>query len=341
MSWSFDLEDLGFRRTHAEDLAALEDSALIPLRVIEVHRKTCAAIGPQGEVAVTLSKRVRHTSASTLELPAVGDWIAVRAERGEHRLEATLARTSLLARRTANAEPQALAANVDVAFIVGALNKELNVRRMERYLALALEGGAEPVVVLNKSDLVDDPDELVALVKAQLGDVQVVAVSATGGVGIEALSRKLERGVTAVFLGSSGVGKSSLVNRLLGNEALLVGEVRSWDDRGRHTTSRRQLIPTRTGLLVDTPGLREVEPWAAAHGVAATFPEIDERLGSCRFSDCQHESEPGCAVLEAVEAGEIQSERFESWRKLQQQQAEQGPWRGPKAGTRTPRMRKS
>ncbi|MBI2374311.1 MAG: ribosome small subunit-dependent GTPase A [Deltaproteobacteria bacterium] len=335
------LVELGFFREHQESLEALGDPRLEVARVAEVHRKSCLAIGEQGEISVVMSSRARHQSASALDLPAVGDWIAFETGGAGPRLAATLARRSLLARKTANAEPQALAANVDLAFLVAALNKELNVRRLERYLALALDGGARPVVVLNKSDLVEEPSILAERVRAELREALVITVSAKARTGLVELTSLLAPGVTAVFLGSSGVGKSSLVNCILGTDALPVREARPWDDRGRHTTSRRQLIVSPRGLLVDTPGLREIEPWAADEGVAATFPEIDALIGECRFSDCGHMSEPGCALREAVTDGRVQVSRFESWRKLTTQQAVQGPWRAPKAGTRTPRMRKS
>jgi ribosome biogenesis GTPase / thiamine phosphate phosphatase len=209
-----------------------------------------------------------------------------------------------------------VAANVDVVFLVGAFGADLNVRRLERYLAAGWESGADPVIVLNKSDLADDLAGATAEVEAIAFGVPVHAVSAADGTGLEGLARHLEGNRTAALLGSSGVGKSSLVNRLLGSERQDVADLRA-DGRGRHTTTYRELIPLPGGgLLLDTPGMRELGLWDADEGIDQAFADVAALAADCRFSDCAHEGEPGCAVLAAVEGGRLPTERLESYRKL-------------------------
>jgi ribosome biogenesis GTPase len=251
-----------------------------------------------------------------LVCPRVGE---VRAK-----IHQLLKRRSKFSRQAAGraTSEQVIATNVDTAFLVTALNRDFNPRRIERYVALAWESGARPVVLLNKSDLVDDPLPLLWQAEAAAPGVAVHLVSAATGTGLEALARYLTPGQTIVLLGSSGVGKSTLINRLAGRELQRVSAISDSRDRGRHTTSSRQMIPLDAGgLLIDTPGLRELQLWEASSGLGQTFEDIAVFAAACRFRDCTHQSEPGCAVLAAVEAGALAIERLESFRKLERELA--------------------
>jgi ribosome biogenesis GTPase len=215
---------------------------------------------------------------------------------------------------------QVVAANVDVVFVVASLNHDLNLRRLERYIAFAWESGAEPVVVLSKADLSDDLEAAVAEVETVAVGVPIIAVSAIDGRGIDELRARIRPGSTVAFVGSSGVGKSTLVNTLAGDELAAVREIREGDARGRHTTSRRQLhrMPDG-GLILDTPGMRELGLWDADAGLERSFADIDALASTCRFSDCGHKGEPGCAVASAIEDGDLEASRFEGWKKLERE----------------------
>ena len=216
---------------------------------------------------------------------------------------------------------QTLAANIDVAFVVSSLGPELEPRRIERYLVTIWESGATPEIVLTKSDRLEDPWPMVAEVEAVALGVPVHVVSSVTGQGLDALRARIQPGTTAVLVGSSGVGKSTLVNRFVGHEQMAVNEVRADDDEGQHTTSHRELILLPGGgVLIDTPGIRELQLWDASEsGMSETFSDVEELAGECRFNDCTHTSEPGCAVLAAVASGELPSDRLQSWFKLQRE----------------------
>ncbi|MFN7133227.1 MAG: ribosome small subunit-dependent GTPase A, partial [Myxococcales bacterium] len=246
------------------------------------------------------------------------------------RIEAVLPRRSQLVRQAAGrrTEPQVMAANVDVVLLVAAAGGELNLRRVERYLAAIRGSGAEPVVVINKTDLVEDEATLRAELAATAAEVPVLAVSAKTGAGFEQLRALLAPGRTMVVVGSSGVGKSTIVNRLRGAERQATGDVREDDQKGRHTTTTRHLLPVpleggHRAVLIDTPGLRELQLWADTSEADAAFAEIQALAAHCRFADCTHEREPGCAVREAVARGELAAERLESLRKLERERAKQ------------------
>jgi len=272
-----------------------------------------------GELRAELAGRLRHGD----EHPAVGDWVAValRPSEGRATIHAVLPRRSAFTRKVAWAEtkPQVVAANVDVVFVVCGLDANYNVRRIERYLTLAWESGAQPVVLLTKADLCDDVDPRVYEVESIAFGVPVHAVSAPHGDGLETVRSYVPAGRTAALLGSSGVGKSTLVNALVGEELLATQGLRD-DGRGRHTTSHRQLVPLpEGGLVLDTPGMRELQLWDADEGMQAAFADVDALAAQCRFADCAHREEPGCAVRAALAGGTLDVERFESWGKLQRE----------------------
>ncbi|EYF02442.1 ribosome small subunit-dependent GTPase A [Chondromyces apiculatus] len=274
-----------------------------------------------GERAAALPGRMRRAvSRGEAEWPAVGDWVVVDLPPGGSAvIRAVLPRSTRLARKAAGEQrgEQVLAANLDVAFLVSALGRDISPRRLERYLALTMEGGVTPVVLLTKADLHVDPSHAVAAVQAAAPGVPVHLLSSHTGQGLEALDAYFTGGRTGVLLGSSGVGKSTLLNRLIGAEMQVVGTLRA-DGKGRHTTTHRQLFSRPAGgVIIDTPGMRELGLWDAEAGVSGAFADIEALAERCRFSDCRHEQEPGCAVAAAVAAGELDRGRLESFLGLQ------------------------
>jgi ribosome biogenesis GTPase len=315
-----DLTALGWDDALAEEFEPHRRAGLIPGRVSIQHRGAYDVLTAEGELRCDVAGRLYDEAASPADLPAVGDWVAVaaRPEEAAGTVQAVLPRRTKFSRKTAwqASEEQVLAANVDVALIVTSLNEDMNLRRLERYLTLAWESGATPVLVLTKADLADDVPAVVAEVESVAFGAPVHAISSVTGEGLDELRAHLRQGVTAALLGSSGVGKSTLVNTLVGEDLLETREIRE-DGKGRHTTTRRELIQLPGGaLVIDTPGMREVQLWIADEGLEEAFSDVTELFEHCRFSDCAHESEPGCAVLAAAEDGTLDPDRLESWRKL-------------------------
>jgi ribosome biogenesis GTPase len=307
----FDLSELGWN----PDLAAQLEPGLVPGRVAAVHRAAFDVWTADAAVRTRLPGRLVHDGLDV----AVGDWVGLR----DGLVRSVLPRRSAIVRNAAGltTTAQTLAANVDVAFVVSSLGPDLEPRRIERYLVTIWESGASPEIVLTKADRMVDPWSLVAEVEGVALGVPVHVVSAVTGQGCEELRARIAAGTTSVLLGSSGVGKSTLVNRWLGDDVMATKETREDDDEGRHTTTHRQLLVLPNGgLVIDTPGLRELQLWdVGSAGLDATFSDVEELAADCRFGDCTHVHEPGCAVLEAVESGELPSERLHSWRKLQRE----------------------
>ncbi|MDB5431534.1 MAG: rsgA [Caulobacter sp.] len=305
----------------AREFAAHALAGHIPGRIIVQHRDGYEVVTDQGELRAKISGRLLH-EAGEAGYPAVGDWveIALNDAEGAAVIHDVLPRRTAFVRRAVTDSSQGLqviAANIDVAFVVTSLNADLNARRIERYLAAALQSGARAVVVLTKSDLSDDPQAQTADIAALAADCLVVAVSARQGLGLDTLLAQVGPGETAVLVGSSGVGKSTLVNALLGEDRMATNAVRDGGDQGRHTTSRRQLVRLPGGgLLIDTPGFREVGLIDAEEGVGLVFDDIERLIQECRFSDCRHDNEPGCAVLAALESGALDAGRWANFEKL-------------------------
>ena len=316
-----DLTALGWDDTLAEQFEPHAAAGLVAGRVAVQHRGAYDVFTELGELRCDVAGRLYDESTSPADLPAVGDWVAVapRSDEQAGTIHAVLPRRTKFSRKTAwqAAEEQVLAANIDVVFIVSSLNEDLNLRRLERYLILARESGAQPVVLLTKSDLAADVADAPAAVDSIAADVPVVVLSSVSGEGLDAVRSWLRPGVTAALLGSSGVGKSTLVNTLAGEELLTTQEIRD-DGQGRHTTTRRELVRLPGGaLVIDTPGMRELQLWVADEGLEETFEDVTSLFDQCRFSDCSHDSEPGCAVKAALQDGTLTPERWESYLKLQ------------------------
>jgi ribosome biogenesis GTPase / thiamine phosphate phosphatase len=312
------LEDLGWDAFFAEAFEPYAADNLIPARVSARHHGPCELFTERGPMGGLPAGKLSED-----ELPAVGDWVAVRPVDGERKavIEAVLPRRTSFSRKEAfqRTVEQVVAANVDTVFVVTAFGFDLNPRRLERYLISAWDSGSSPVIVVNKSDVAADPDaELMEVEPVAMG-VPLHPVSAVTGEGLDALDPYLEQGRTIALLGSSGVGKSTLVNRFAGRELLATAET-SAGGRGRHTTSHRELVPLPSGaILLDTPGMRELQLWAGEEVLDTTFSEISELAAECKFSDCAHEREPGCAIRRALSEGRLSQERWDSYRKLQRE----------------------
>jgi len=316
-----DLESLGWSASFEELFGRFADEGLRPARVAATHTHVYRMYASEGELLGEVTGKLRHEARGPQGFPAVGDWVAVASRPGEGRavIHAVLPRRTCFSRKVAGSavQEQVLAANVDTVFLVGGLDGDFNVRRLERALVLAWESGASPVILLSKADLCPDVEERRRETEAVAGGVPVHVVSSLHSDGIAPVRSYLGKGRTVVLLGSSGVGKSTLINRLLGEDRLPTAAVRASDDRGRHTTTHRELILLPDGgLVIDTPGLREIQLWAADEGLERTFDDVQSLARACRFSDCAHEREPGCAVLQAASEGRLPPERLESYRKL-------------------------
>jgi ribosome biogenesis GTPase len=310
-----DLVRFGWTPERQSEFEQHREQGLVPARVAVEHRSAYILYGADGELRAELAGRLRHEQV----WPAVGDWVAVRAPAT---IAAVLPRRTVFSRKEPwlAAKEQVLAANADTVFVTTALTPaDFKPRRLERYLAAAWESGARPAIVLTKPDLCDDPSARVLEVEALAVGVPVHVVNGVSGEGLGALASYLSGNRTVAFLGSSGVGKSTIVNRLAGAEVMQTAEL-GRAGRGRHTTRHRELVLLPGGgLVLDTPGLRELQLWEVGDGLETTFADVAALASRCRFSDCGHESEPGCAVREALGTGALTRERFESWRKLQRE----------------------
>lgn len=290
----------------------------LPARVTAVHKERFALVCRYGETYGRLKTKEYYGGDEVF--PTVGDFVLIEyIPSGDSRILKTLPRRTFFSRRdpSPGRGEQAVAANFDYVFIMQSLNLDFNAKRLERYLTLAWQSGATPVVILTKADLMKERAEYICEAQQIAVGVNVHAISAQTGEGLEELAAYVTAGKTVVFLGSSGVGKSSLVNALAGEEIMAVKEIREDDSKGRHTTTHRQLIRLQNGaMIIDTPGMRELGMWDVSIGLGDAFGDVEQFLGKCRFSDCKHRTEPGCAILEAIEGGLLSRERWDSYKKL-------------------------
>lgn len=310
--------------------AEYADAGLVPARIVAEFQGLYRFAGAGSEGLAEVSGKLRHAARSREDLPAVGDWVALtwRPEMDKARIEAVLPRRSVFARKETGGRSQAqiVAANVDTVLLVSALNQDFNLRRIERYLSLAWESGARPLIVLSKADLAPDADALRAEVESIAAGTEILVLSALTGEGLEALQPWLRPGQTLALLGSSGVGKSTLVNALAGRSLQTVQAIRADDAKGRHTTTHRELFQIAAGaLLLDTPGMRELQLWQAGEGLESVFAEVEqmaaELASQCRFRNCSHRHESGCAIATALADGSLDPGRYANWLKLQREEA--------------------
>ncbi len=319
------IEQYGWSDRLQQDFAPFAAQGLIAGRVVVQRRGLYGLITDLGELSAEISGRFAH-EAGEGAYPAVGDWVAAAARpaEGAATIHAVLPRSTSFVRRAAGPKlgEQVVAANVDVAFLTASLNAELNARRLERYLATAWQSGAKPVIILTKADLCPNPEEVLVEIDAVAFGTPVHAVSSITGDGLDAVRAYLGPGITAALVGSSGVGKSTLLNALAGKEVMATGDIRENDAQGRHTTTHRELfLLPGGGLVLDTPGMRELALWDSDEGLQVTFEDIEALAEKCHFRDCHHGNEPGCAVRGALHDGSLDEARWKSYQKLQREMA--------------------
>ena len=322
----YDLPALGWTEGHTNEFEPHAAAGYVPARVAAQHRGAYVLFSEQGELRADLAGRLSHEAAGSGDLPAVGDWVAVRPrpDEGAATIHAVFARRTKFSRKVtlAAAEEQVLAANVDAVFLLMSLNEDFNLRRLERYIATAWESGAQPVIVLTKTDLCPEWELRLLEVEAIAFGLPVHAISNLTGDGLDLVRSHLAPGRSIALLGSSGVGKSTLVNTLAGEELLATQAIREDDGEGRHTTTHRQLVLLPGGgIVLDTPGMRELQLWESSDGLSETFADVEALAAQCRFTDCAHRTEPGCAVQAAIEAGTLPFGRWASYKKLQRELA--------------------
>ncbi|HJQ67693.1 MAG TPA: ribosome small subunit-dependent GTPase A [Blastocatellia bacterium] len=316
-----DLKTLGWDSFFEKEFEPFKNEGYHVGRVALEHKGGYRLYTENGEMPAEITGRVRFEATGRADFPAVGDWVVISVQTAEEKalIHAILPRKSKFSRKIAGSvtDEQLVATNIDTVFLIQSLDKNYNLRRLERYLVLALESGADPVIILSKSDLCETVEERRGEVEAIAPGVPVHALSPKLGQGLEQLNPYLGAGRTIAFLGMSGVGKSTLINRLVGRDVQKVAEVRAHDDRGKHTTRHRELVILPSGgLLVDTPGMRELQLWDVGEGLSDSFTDVERLAAECRFSNCTHRQEPDCAVREAIENGSLDPKRLENYLKM-------------------------
>jgi ribosome biogenesis GTPase / thiamine phosphate phosphatase len=324
MNSQFNLGQWGWRDRQAQGFASYEQQGFTVGRVVVEYRNSYLLYTEQGEQLAEVTGKLRHQATGMQDFPAVGDWVVIQPSPADQRstIHAILPRISKFSRKMVGGAiaEQIIATNVDTVFLVVGLDNDFNLRRIERYLILTWDSGATPVILLNKADLCLDLAQRLLDVESIAMGVPIITLSAVQQQGLEALNPYLQPGQTIALLGSSGVGKSTITNQLKGEAMQAVQAVRAGDDRGKHTTTHRQLIPIPSGaLIIDTPGMRELQIWSGAEGLPGTFNDIETLAQQCHFRNCQHEREPGCAIQQALVDDTLDPKRFLNYQKLQRE----------------------
>ncbi|MBY6038099.1 ribosome small subunit-dependent GTPase A [Fictibacillus nanhaiensis] len=320
------LKSLGWNETFEEAFNEYKGQKLVPGRISVEHKGLYDVLTEEGELLGEITGKIRYNAKGRHDYPAVGDWVAVQAvpQEGKAYIHGVLPRKSKFSRKAAGAttEEQIVATNVDTVFLVNALNQDFNLRRLERYLLMAWESGATPVIVLSKADLCENVQSFIDEVETIAFGVPTFAVSVESGTGLDKLLSFIKEGETVALLGSSGVGKSTLANYLFGQEVLKTKDIREDDGKGKHTTTHRELLVLENGgILIDTPGMRELQLWEGDSSINQSFQDIEAFAEQCRFRDCTHQNEPGCQVQAAIENGDLKEDRYASYVKLQRELA--------------------